>query len=180
MESPSWRGNAKGVSLGSQPQTAASLFSVLFSVARSLLAVAFLCLPACGQKTLVRPPELVIPKTINNLTLEVQGKGVMLRWARVQKRAGGENLDDLAGFVVLRATRDAQGKVSDFAPVGTIAVDDRERFRKRRKFSYTDEQLTIGVLYRYRVVAFTLDGYQGRASNTVEIMWPGQGQATRK
>jgi hypothetical protein len=57
-------------------------------------------------------------------------------------------------------------------------VDDRERFRKTKSFSYKDEQLTIGSLYRYRVLAFTLDGYQGEPSNTVEIVW--QGQPTSK
>ncbi|MBI3756718.1 MAG: hypothetical protein HY267_01955 [Deltaproteobacteria bacterium] len=135
-------------------------------------------MPACGRKTIVRPPELVVPETVNNLTLEVQSIGVALRWGRVQKRAGGDSLDDLAGFVILRATRDPQGKVSDFTQVASVPVDDRERFRKNKNFSYTDEQLTIGSLYRYRVLAFTLDGYRGEPSNTVEIVW--QGQPTSK
>jgi hypothetical protein len=130
--------------------------------------------PACGRKTLVRPPELIVPKTINDLTLEIQKKGVTLHWDRVQKRAGGENLDDLSGFAILRATQDAQGKVGDFSQIATIPVDDRERFRKHKRFSYTNEQLTVGVLYRYRVVALTLDGYQSEASNTAEIVWQGK------
>ena len=147
-------------------------------MACSLLLVALLCLPACGHKTIVRPPELVVPETVNNLTLEVQSAGVALRWGRVEKRADGEKLDDLAGFVILRATEDAQGTASNFIQVGSVPVNDRERFRKTKSFSYTDEQLTIGSLYRYRVLAFTLDGYKGEPSNTVEIVW--QGQLTNK
>jgi len=77
----------------------------------------------------------------------------------------------LAGFVVLRAVQDPQGKESEFSQITTIPVEDRDRFRKNKKFSYTDEQLTAGSLYRYRVLAFTLDGYYGKASNTVELVW---------
>jgi hypothetical protein len=144
------------------------------------VALSVFFLASCGRKTLVRPPDLVVPKTINNLALEIQDKGVTLRWARVQRRAGGDKLDDLAGFLVLRASQDARGKMSEYTPIATITVDDRERFRKRKRFSYTDEQLTVGVLYRYRVAAITLEGYQGKASNTAEIVWQGRGQATNK
>ena len=152
--------------------------SFLFPIACGLFSVALFWAPACGRKTIVRPPELVRPETINNLTLEIQSTGVALRWGRVEKRADGEDLDDLAGFAILRATRDAQGKESDFAQVASVPVDDRERFRKTKTFTYTDEQLTVGSLYRYRVLAFTLDGYRGESSNTVEIVW--QGQSTTK
>jgi hypothetical protein len=80
-------------------------------------------------------------------------------------------LEDLGGFVVLRAVQDPQGKENEFSEVATIPVEDRDRFRKNKKFSYTDEQLTAGTLYRYRILAFTLDGYHSRASNTVELVW---------
>jgi hypothetical protein len=130
-------------------------------------------LPACGRKTIVRPPELVAPEPVNDLTLEAQTKGLLLRWGRIAKSVDGEDLDDLAGFVVLRAKQDEQGKAGDFTQIATIPVDDRDRFRKNKKFSYTDEQLTAGALYRYRVLAFTLDGYYGEASNTVEFVWRG-------
>jgi hypothetical protein len=142
----------------------------------SLLALFFvplLALPACGRKTIVKPPELAAPEPVNDLTLEVKDKGVTLHWGRVQKTADGEDLDDLGGFVVLRAVQDAQGKSTEFTQVATIPVEDRDRFRKDKSFSYTDEQLTAGALYRYRVLAFTVDGYYSEASNTVELIWRG-------
>lgn len=135
------------------------------------IAVSFFA--ACGRKTTVRPPELVAPKAVNDLTLEMQTKGVVLRWGRTDSSVDGEKLDDLAGFVVLRAKQDEQGKTGDFTKIATIPVEDRDRFRKNKKFTYTDEQMTVGSLYRYRVLAFTLDGYYGSASNTVEIVWKG-------
>ena len=133
------------------------------------LAVSFL--GGCGHKTVVRPPELVAPMPVNDLTLEVVSKGINLRWGRAQKTAGGRDLEDLAGFVVLRAAQDPQGQSSAFTQIAMIPVEDRDRFRKNKRFSYTDENLEAGTLYRYRVLAFTLDDYYGKASNTVELVW---------
>ncbi len=139
-----------------------SLLSVSISVS---------VLSACGRKTPVRPPELVAPEPIRDLTLEVEGNGIKLRWSRTQKYVDGSNMDDLGGFVVLRAVQNGQGTVGSFSQVAAVPVEDRDRFRKAKKFSYTDEQLTTGTLYRYRVQAFTLDGYYSSPSNTVELVW---------
>ena len=145
----------------------------LFPIACSLLPVALLSLSACGRKTPVRPPELVAPEPINDLVLEIEKNGVKLRWGRTEKTVDGSELDDLGGFVVLRASQDTQGKTSSFVQLATIPVEDRDRFRKAKKFTYTDEQLMVGTLYRYRVEAFTLDGYYSTPSNTVELIWQG-------
>jgi len=107
------------------------------------------------------------------LTLEVEGNSIKLRWSRTQKYVDGSNMDDLGGFVVLRAVQNGQGTVGSFSQVVTVPVEDRDRFRKAKKFSYTDEQITTGTLYRYRVQAFTLDGYYSSPSNTVELVWQG-------
>jgi len=130
-------------------------------------------LSACGHKTPVRPPEWVVPEAIGDLALDVDSKKNMLvlKWGRPDEYVDGSDLDDLDGFVVWRATEERQGKESGFTQVATIAVTDRERFRKAKKFTYTDTQLTPGVLYRYRVQAVTLDGYSSALSNTVELVW---------
>ncbi|MBI3303412.1 MAG: fibronectin type III domain-containing protein [Deltaproteobacteria bacterium] len=113
------------------------------------------------------------PEPTNDLTLEVDGKGIKLRWGRPQKYVDGSDMDDLGGFVVLRAVQNGTGKTGAFTQLATVTVDDRDRFRKAKKFSYTDEQLTADTLYRYRVQAFTLDGYYSSPSNTVELVWKG-------
>ena len=133
----------------------------------------FIFLAGCGRKTPVRPPELAAPEPVGDLSLEVEDTRIRLHWGRPQKYVDGSDMDDLGGFVVLRATLDGQGKVSAFTQIATIPIEDRDRFRKAKKFSYTDEQLTVGTLYRYRVQAFTLDGYYSSPSNTVELMWKG-------
>ena len=147
----------------------ALLYSLFVTCA--LFPVTFLA--ACGHKTPVRPPEWVAPEAIGDLALDVDSKKnvVVLKWGRPQEYVDGSNMDDLGGFVVLRATEEGQGKDGGFTQVATIAVTDRDRFRKAKKFSYTDTQLTAGVLYRYRVRAVTLDGYSSGISNTVELVW---------
>jgi hypothetical protein len=132
-----------------------------------------LCLASCGHKTPVRPPEWIVPEAIDDLALDIDNKKnvVVLQWGRPQEYADGSEMDDLGSFVILRATEEGQGQESGFTQVATIAVTDRDRFRKAKKFSYTDTQLTAGVLYRYRVQALTLDGYASALSNTVELVW---------
>jgi hypothetical protein len=145
-----------------------SFLCCLFSVSISLSV-----LTACGRKTPVRPPEVVAPEAVGDLALEVAGKGITLRWGRPQRYVDGNDMDDLGGFVVLRAIQNGQDKGSTFSRIATVAVEDRDRFRKTKKFSYTDEQLTANILYRYRVQAFTADGYYSSPSNTVELVWQG-------
>ena len=151
---------------------ALSLFSFLF-VTCTLFSVPFLS--ACGHKTAVRPPEWASPEAIGDLALDIDNKKnvVVLKWGRPQEYTDGSDMDDLGGFVVLRATDERQGKESGFTQVATITVEDRDRFRKAKIFRYTDTQLTAGILYRYRVQAVTLDGYSSGLSNTVELVWKG-------
>jgi len=139
------------------------------------ISVLLLCLslPACGKKTPVRPPALVLPEPTGDLTLDIEKGSVVLRWGRPQKYVDGSEMEDLGSFTVLRATEDAQGQTSPFAKVATIPVEDRDRFRKTKRFTYTDTQLTAGTLYRYRVQSLTADGYESDLSNTVELVWKG-------
>jgi hypothetical protein len=130
-------------------------------------------LPACGKKTPVRPPEFVIPESTGDLALDIAKGSVVLSWGRPQEYVDGNEMEDLGSFIVFRATQDAQGQTSPFAKVATIPVEDRDRFRKAKRFTYTDTQLTVGTLYRYRVRSVTTDGYKSDLSNTVELVWKG-------
>jgi hypothetical protein len=148
-------------------------FSVSFLYLFASVSFLCLCLPACGKKTPVRPPAFVLPEPTGDLTLDIAKSSVVLRWGRPQEYVDGSEMEDLSGFVVFRATQDVQGKTSPFAKIATIPVEDRDRFRKTKRFTYTDTQLTAGTLYRYRVQSLTADGYESELSNTVELVWKG-------
>jgi hypothetical protein len=151
------------------------LFPFSVSFLCLFVAGAFLCVcvPACGKKTPVRPPEFVIPESTGDLALDIAKGSVVLSWGRPQEYVDGNEMEDLGSFIVFRATQDAQGQTSPFAKVATIPVEDRDRFRKAKRFTYTDTQLTVGTLYRYRVRSVTTDGYKSDLSNTVELVWKG-------
>jgi hypothetical protein len=143
----------------------------VLAVTCTLFPVIFLA--ACGKKTPVRPPAFILPEPTGDLTLDIEKGSVVLRWGRPQRYVDGSEMEDLGSFVMLRATQDAQGKTTPFTKVATIPVEDRDRFRKAKRFTYTDTQLTTGILYRYRVQSLTTDGYASDLSNTVELIWKG-------
>lgn len=133
-----------------------------------------LCLASgCGRKTPVRPPEFVAPQRIEDLKLEAKGDGIELRWGRPRTYADGSRMEDLDGFVVLRSAQAKGEQASEFAPITTVIVEDRDRFQQAKRFEYTDKELMVGIRYRYQVQAFTLDRDYSTPSNTVELVWQG-------
>jgi len=142
-------------------------------VASAWVVMSVTFLSGCGKKTPIRPPEFVLPEATGDLALVVDKGNIVLSWGRPQRYVDGSEMKDLGSFVVWRATQDAQGQTSSFTKVATVPVEDRDRFRKAKKFTYTDANLTSGTLYRYRVQSLTLDGYESDLSNTVELVWKG-------
>ena len=124
-----------------------------------------LCLAVgCGRKTTPRAPELVVPETIRTLRAEQAAEGVVLSWRRPQDYADGSRMTDLAGF---RIERSADG--APFTAIAEIALSDRERFRKMRRFRYVDARTLPGHHYQYRVFSSTTDAYVSAPSNVAEL-----------
>lgn len=135
------------------------------------LAVSVWLIAACGHKTPVYPPELVAPQAISDLRLTAGDSAIELRWNRPETYADGRGMDDLGGFVVLRAAQPPDGRLGEFRRLATIPVDDRDRFRQTQRFRFTDGQLHAGTRYQYRIQAFTLDGDYSIPSNMVQHVW---------
>ena len=132
-----------------------------------LLALAFtLLVPACGRKTMPRPPQLVAPKAIQELSLSTQSTGILVRWSRPTEYVDGSTMEDLGGFVVERNRYN-----SPFEEIARIPVTDQGRFQKAKRFDYLDTQLLPEATYHYRIVAFTTDRYLSAPSDAAEITW---------
>ena len=82
-------------------------------------------------------------------------------------------MEDLAGFAVLRAIQGTTAQGDAFKQIALVTVEDRDRFRKTKKFSHFDSEVDSNVQYLYQVLAFTLDGDYSTASNTAEAVWKG-------
>jgi hypothetical protein len=126
-----------------------------------------LCIAAaCGTRSRPLPPELVQPEPPTDLVAKSVPDGVRLSWRRPTKYSGGKHMRDLQGFEIERAT----GADSlDFARVGTVELTDQTRFRKEHTGEWTDTSVTPGTTYRYRVVAYTLDGYRSAPGGPLTI-----------
>lgn len=130
----------------------------------SALCAAGLALPACGRKTLVKPPELVAPETIDSLSATNGADGIRLIWRRPVKQADGTRLSDLGAFRVERSTAGAP-----FSAIATVEVTDRDRLEQARRFRWLDADTVLGETYQYRVFSFTTDAYVSQPSNIVTV-----------
>lgn len=128
------------------------------------LAVA--ALPACGRKTNPKPPELVAPRTVSEVSLTTLADGVMIRWSRPTQYVDGSTMEDLGGFVIERSRNN-----EPFAELARVPVTDRGKFQKAKRFEYIDHAVADGTTYHYRVVAFTTDQYYGADSGAATIVW---------
>jgi hypothetical protein len=129
-----------------------------------LVAAACAALPACGRKTLVKPPELVAPERIQNLTATNGPDGIRLTWERPTRYADGSRMFDLGAFHVERSMAGIA-----FAPLATVEVTDRDRIQQVRHFRWVDADTSVGLTYQYRVISLTTDGYVSQPSNIATL-----------
>ncbi|HEY2387956.1 MAG TPA: fibronectin type III domain-containing protein [Candidatus Binatia bacterium] len=122
----------------------------------------------CGRKTDVKPPQLVAPHTVTEVSLTTRPEGIEVGWSRPTEYADGTTMEDLSGFVIERSRNNEA-----FRELARVPVTDRGRFQKAKRFEYVDKALTEGTTYHYRVVAFTTDGYYGAPSGAATLTWDG-------
>jgi len=138
---------------------------------RLLAALALLAgaLPlACGNKTALRPPGMIQPRPATSLEARSTPTGVTLSWRRPVTYTGGSRMSDLGGFDIDRAP--AGGGPEEYLRVGTMNLEDQQRFRQDRSLEFTDTTAIPDMRYSYRVVAFTLDGYRSEPA-FVEVLF---------
>lgn len=131
-----------------------------------LVLVGALALLACGRKTMPRPPQLVAPRAVQELSLATQSGGILVRWSRPTEYVDGSSMKDLGGFVVERNRYN-----SSFEEIARVPVTDRGRFQQAKRFDYLDTKLLSGATYHYRIVAYTTDNYYSSPSGAAEITW---------
>ncbi len=126
---------------------------------------------ACGKKSDLRAPELVAPKPINNLSARPVPDGVTLTWNRPTEYIDGNEIKDLASFVIFR--KEISPSCLDcpvpYRQLRIVNVEDREKFVKQKQYRYDDLEVSATAVYRYRVSAQLFDGSLSAPSNEVEI-----------
>jgi hypothetical protein len=127
--------------------------------------------PACGKKNVPRAPEFVAPKPVTNLTARLTGDAVTLTWGRPTEYLDGQEIKDLASFVIFR--KEVSPSCLDcpvpYRELKIVNVEDREKFVKQKQYRYDDSEVRASTVYRYRVSAQLFDGSLSAPSNEVEI-----------
>jgi hypothetical protein len=131
-----------------------------------LLVVVLLATAACGVRNQPLAPELVQPEPPSALVAKSLAEGVRLTWRRPLKDSGGKSMRDLQGFDIERADG---GESVDYTHVGTFELTDQTRFQKERVISFTDTSAVANATYRYRIIAYTLDGYRSAPSESLVV-----------
>jgi len=126
---------------------------------------------SCGKKGDPRAPELVAPKPIDNLTARSAAEGITLTWNRPTEYIDGQEIKDLASFVIFR--KEISPSCLDcpvpYRQLTIVNVEDREKFVKQKQYRFDDQEVHTNAVYRYRVSAQLLDGSLSAPSNEVEI-----------
>lgn len=130
-------------------------------------------LPGCGKKGNPRAPGLAVPESIGDLKVEAEGRGIVLTWSRPARYVDGKKLRDLAGFVIFR--KKLSGKCPE-CPVPyrkriTVNIEDQQKFIKKKRFRFVDQELTPQTIYRYRVFSQLMDGSLSDPSNEIQVTW---------
>jgi hypothetical protein len=126
---------------------------------------------ACGKKGDPRAPELVTPKSIENLSARSGPNGITLTWSRPTEYIDGRELTDLAGFVIFR--KELSPSCLDcpvpYRQLTTVSVEDQSKFIKQKDYRFVDQEVRSQGVYRYRVSSQLSDGSLGGPSNEVEV-----------
>lgn len=138
---------------------------------RRVLVVLLALASACGVKGRPIAPELVRPGAPTQLVAKSTLGGVRLTWRRPTSYTSGKHMRDLGGFEIDRATG-ADG--IEFTQVGTVELTDQTRFRQEKSMEWTDTSAEAGTTYRYRVIAFTLDGYRSAPAGPLLVEYAGK------
>jgi len=139
-----------------------------------ILALVIAVFPlGCGVKGPPRPPERLTPVSVNDLSLSVRGREVILKWSVPGKTTSGAPLRDLEGFKIFRGS---PGKCPTcpqrLAPIANIEY----RYPKGSQAAtgrmlYGDRDLVPGR-YIYSVRAYNKKGNESGESNLASIDLP--------
>jgi hypothetical protein len=127
------------------------------------LAVGALVAPACGVRTLPRPPEDTQPRAATDLSSKRDGRAVHLEWERPSTSMDGERLADLVTFLVER-----RSEGDAFTIIAEVPADTSHRLRPIKHYSYVDEQAPTNAL-EYRIVCTAADGQRSPPSSSAFV-----------
>lgn len=130
----------------------------------------------CGRKTMVVPPQSVVPVAVNDLSFALTEKGVVLSWSFPRRTTHGATLSSIDSFELLRAEVPVEdycgGCPQPFGPPTTIQGGPLSDDSTGRQARFEDTSLRPGHQYVY--VVRSRAGWRGASSvdsNSVSFVW---------
>ena len=137
--------------------------------------VVALLLISCGRKGSPKPPEEFAPSPVKYLSARGTVNSVVLTWESPVTDASGEDLEDLAGFVVKRNIYDEE-EDPDFDEIAEIEVRLSEEAveQPQSQYSFSDGAVEAGQVYDYMVLPVNEDGVDGVAGTVLRVTFIGE------
>jgi hypothetical protein len=140
-----------------------------------LLLIALLSAVGCGRKTMVVPPQTLVPVAVDDLKFFITDEGVRLNWSFPQKTVAGTPLKQIDGFELLRAEVPVAdycaGCPQPFGPPTEIQGGTLPDDGSGRTASFADSTLQPGYHYTYKVRARAGRWGTSQDSNWVGFDW---------
>ncbi len=166
--SPNGTPNRDFVMRHSVPRHISNLFCLL-----SLVLILTAPLIGCGKKGNPKPPESTAPTSVVSLTATGEISAIVLSWEAPDTNVNGDQLTDLAGFVVRRSPvlKDTD---PEFETVAELTLEDVKGEGTPPRFSFKDTGVLPGKRYQYQVLAVNGDGTASSAGAGVRVTFKGE------
>jgi hypothetical protein len=140
-----------------------------------VLLVIVLSAVGCGRKTMIVPPQTLVPVPVDDLEFSITDTGVDLRWSFPRETVAGTRLKQIDGFELLRAEIPAEdycaGCPQPFGPPVEIRGGTLPDDGSGRTASFADSPLRPGYHYVYKVRARSGKWGTSQDSNRVDFDW---------
>ena len=151
----------------------------------------------CGKYAAPEPPERLSPAAVEVGEVIATGSGVTIQWLAPTEDQRGKRLKDLLGYIVYRkeleTAADTLDPLKPFEEIKRVDDSSLARLKKKteaavqsgkparrvslaseeRRVSITDETVTPGRTYLYKIAPFSSEGVDGGVESLIRVVFTG-------